>query len=173
MARLRIWIGVLSVLASLAVTTARAAEPNDENAVRAVLIYNFMKFTEWPASHSSHANVLVCAAVSDPEIIAALSVLDNRLVRGKSFRSTRYQGQEECDVIYVDSRSRWQAITERNTAAHALTIGAYPGFLLDGGMIEVGIENGRLRFDIDVGESRRVGLRIYPQLLQLARRVRE
>jgi hypothetical protein len=54
-----------------------------------------------------------------------------------------------------------------------LTISGYAGFVADGGMIEIVLQQGGTRFDINLGEAKRAGLRLYPQLLKLARRIVE
>jgi hypothetical protein len=54
-----------------------------------------------------------------------------------------------------------------------LTIRAYPGFAQDGGMIEIVLQEGGTRFDINLAEGRRAGFHFFPQLLRLARHVYE
>ncbi len=75
-------------------------------------------------------------------------------------------------MIYVDSHQRWNGI-EKPALTHALTIGGYTGFVNDGGMIEIVLQSGGSRFDINLGEAKRAGLRFYPQMLKLARRLVE
>ncbi len=150
-----------------------AAETAPESAVRAALVFNFIKFTEWPAEATDNVHLHVCIASSDPELIAALEGLNARQVHGKAVLIVSFRQQADCDVIYVDSRQRWNSITEKPRQAHALTIGSHAGFVADGGMIEIVLQQGGSRFDINLGEAKRAGLRLYPQLLKLARRIVE
>lgn len=152
---------------------AGAAEMASEQSVRAALVFNFIKFTEWPAAAVGGSPLQLCVATNDPAQIAALEALDERRVRGKSLVTLRFRRTAHCDVIYVDSRQRWNEIVEQNNTGHVLTIGGYTGFVADGGMIEIALPEGSIRFDINLPEAKRVGLRIYPQLLRLARRVVE
>ena len=146
-----------------------AAEAVSEQSVRAALVFNFIKFTEWPAAVPGESQFRVCIAASDREQFAAIEALKERRVRGKPLVTARFDRHVDCDVIYVDSRQHWNEIRETRTSA--LTVGSYAGFAVNGGMIEISLLEGRPRFDINLLEAKRVGLRFYPQLLQLARRI--
>ena len=150
-----------------------AAETASEQSVRAALVFNFIKFTEWPTSAAGESKLRICIAASDPVQIAALEALNERPVRGKPLVAVRFRRHADCDVIYVDSRQRWNEISEQFPRGHALTIGGYAGFAVNGGMIEISLQEGSARFDINLPEAKRAGLRFYPQLLRLARRILE
>ena len=171
----RMFLLLFALLAPAArgLAPAVAAETASEQALRAALVFNFIKFTEWPAAAAGDPQLRVCVATSDPAQIAALEALDERRVRGIPLAAVRFHRQADCGVIYVDSSQRWNEIAEKRAAGRALTIGGYPGFVADGGMIEISLQEGGARFDINLLEARRAGLRIYPQLLRLARRVVE
>ncbi len=151
---------------------ALAVETASEQAVRAAMVFNFLKFTDWPAEEQP-ARLQICVVTADPQLMAAMQTLSERQVRGKTVVAVRYAQQPDCSVLYVDARQRWRAMAEQRPP-RALTIGGYPGFVADGGMIEVALqEEGGVRFDLNLAEARKAGLRFYPQLLRLARRVTE
>jgi len=150
-----------------------AVEAASEQAVRAALVFNFIKFTEWPAAAANDPQVRICIATNNPAQIVAIEALNERMVRGKPLAAVLFRNGADCDVIYVDSRQRWNEIVGTYTMRHALTIGGYAGFVANGGMIEISMQEGGARFDINLPEAKRAGLRIYPQLLRLARRVLE
>jgi hypothetical protein len=54
-----------------------------------------------------------------------------------------------------------------------LAVGEEHDFIRKGGIIELFTENNRLRFNINLDNARRVGLKISSSLLQLATRVEE
>ncbi|MDO8933172.1 MAG: YfiR family protein [Rhodocyclaceae bacterium] len=175
MALKRIFLWLLALLASAAHALApvAAAESASEQAVRAALLFNFIKFTEWPAAPAGESQLRICIATNDPAQIAAIEALSERRVRGMPLAAVRYNHQVDCGVIYVDTPQRWNEISERRLSGHALTIGGYAGFVADGGMIQISLQEGGARFDINLLEAKRAGLRIYPQLLRLARRIVE
>lgn len=151
----------------------QADEPASEQALRAALLFNFLKFTDWPAE-APQSRLLVCVASGDPQLLTAMEALNERQVRNRTVTTVRLKPQFACDVIYVDSRQRWSDIADRHAGQPVLTIGGYKGFLADGGMIELALDADRgARFDINLQEAKRTGLRLYPQLLRLARRVVE
>lgn len=149
-----------------------ALETAPEAAVRAALLFNFLKFTDWPMTPEA-SRLQVCVAVQEAEQYAAIEALAGRQVRGRTLAVQPLGAAAQCDVVYVDSRRHWVAVLERLGAPRALTVGGYAGFVADGGMIEIVLTDERARFDIHLGELRRAGLRLAPQLLQLARRVVE
>ncbi|MDD5248218.1 MAG: YfiR family protein [Rhodocyclaceae bacterium] len=153
--------------------SAFAAEAVSEQTVRAALVFNFIKFTEWPATMAGDPQLRICIATRDSAQIAAIEALGKRQVRDKTLTTVRFSRDADCEVIYVDTRQRWNEIAEMNAGGHILTIGGYSGFVADGGMIEIALQEGGVRFDINLLEAKRAGLRFYPQLLRLARRIVE
>lgn len=164
---------VLAAFAATAFAPAGAATGASEQAVRAALVFNFMKFTQWPGATVGEPQLRLCIASGDPAQIAALESLGERRVRNMPLAAVRLTNPANCDVIYVDSNQRWNDIAARLGGGRALTIGSYAGFAADGGMIEISLQDGAARFDINLLEAKRAGLRFYPQLLRLARRVME
>lgn len=170
----RVWLYLLALLSGLTWpgTDALAQGGASEQSVRAAMVFNFLKFTEWPATES---RLKLCVSSGDRPQVEVLESLAGRQVRGQSLVVVRFHPREAgCQVLYVDSRQRWEeASGGRPLVAQTLTIGAYAGFALDGGMIEIARQEDGTRFDINLAEVRRAGLRLYPQLLRLARQVFE
>lgn len=170
--RLRLLLALAAfVAADLAPAFAQSGA--SEQAVRAALVFNFIKFTEWPEATGGEPQLRLCIASGDPAQIAALEALGERRVRNMPLATLRRAHPPNCDVIYVGSSQRWSEIAPRLGGLRALTIGGYAGFAADGGMIEISLQDGNARFDINLPEAKRAGLRFYPQLLRLARRVME
>ena len=164
---------VLAVVMAAWPALAADLELASENAVRAVLLYNFLSFADLPGNGADQKALHICVAARDPELLAAMERLQERRIRGRSLYAQGFGPDSHCDAIYIDSRARWQAMSEGAGAPRALTVGFYPGFVDDGGIVEVGFQEGRARFDINLAAARRADIRLYPQLLRLARRVLE
>ncbi|MBP8901367.1 MAG: YfiR family protein [Thiobacillaceae bacterium] len=164
---------VLAVVMAAWPALAADLELASENAVRAVLLYNFLSFADLPGNGADQKALHICVAARDPELLAAMERLQERRIRGRTLYAQGFGPDIHCDAIYIDSRARWQAMSEGAGAPRALTVGFYPGFVDDGGIVEVGFQEGRARFDINLAAARRAGIRLYPQLLRLARRVLE
>lgn len=168
----RRWLWLLGLLCCPAALLAETADPQ---AVRAAMVFNFLKFTEWPAGAGERgAGIRLCVASGDPREVAALESLEGKQLRGRPLTVVRLAGRvAECQVLYVDSRQRWVEALDSGAVGHTLTVSAYAGFVRDGGMIEMMLQDGATRFDINLGEARRAELRFYPQLLKLARQLVE
>lgn len=152
---------------------AAASEIASENAVRAVLLYNFLQFADLPANGANEKPLSICVATGDPDLLAAIEQLRDRQIRGRPLFVQSFRQETPCDAIYVDSRARWQFIADKPGSPRALSVGVYPGFINDGGIVEVDLQQNRPRFDINIAQAKRAGIRFYPQLLRLARRVIE
>lgn len=159
------------LLALLPAAGGALAEAASEQTLRAALLFNFVKFTEWPTAAAGHAQLRVCIATGDPAQAAAIEALANRLVRGVPIVTVRTSAPTDCNVIYVDSPRRWKELADK--PGRGLTIGSYTGFIEDGGMIGISLQDGNARFDVNLYEVKRAGLHINPQVLRLARRVLE
>lgn len=146
-----------------------------EQSMRAAMVFNFLKFTEFPPEALARTPQLrLCIAVGDARQEEALAALSGRKVKGRELVVARLAGgDDDCQVLYVDSRQRWQAVEEQRSFSRTLTISAYSGFVQDGGMIEIALQEDGARFDINLARSRRAGLRFLPQLLRLARHIHE
>lgn len=167
------WYALLLAIMPMGTGPALAAgEAASEAAVRAALVFNLIKFTEWPAEANNSPHLQVCVATLDNETQAMMDALNARMARNKPLLMTRYRQQSDCDVVYIDSR-RLGSLLEKHPTRPILTIGGFAGFLGEGGMVEIDLSGGNPRFDINQAEAKRIGLRFYPQLLKLARRVIE
>lgn len=170
-------IAVLGCWALLAPHGAVAwgQESPREEAVRAVMAFNFLRFTEFPAGRlDEEREVRLCIQVRSPRQADALFQLDGRMLGRRSLKVLDYAvSKAECHVLYVDSRQGWNAVAESARVENALTIGAYPGFIQEGGMIEMDVRREGAQFEIHLGRGRRAGFHFAPQLLRLARRIHE
>lgn len=166
-------VALLTALAGL--VGPALAQPASEQAMRAAMIYNFLKFTEFPTDAAPDLQRLrLCYSVADPAQAESLASLSGRKVANRELVITRLgDASEDCQVIYVDSRQRWNAALESRGSRGALTISSYRGFTTDGGIIEIDMERDGNRFEINLAQARLAHLRLSPQLLRLARQVHE
>jgi hypothetical protein len=103
-----------------------------------------------------------------------LTALSGRKVAGRELRVVDFaQRGGDCQVLYVDSRQRWNALATHPALRGALTISAYAGFAEEDGMIEIGRQDDGIRFDINLAQARRAGFHFSPQMLRLARKIHE
>ena len=152
---------------------ALAEELPGEHAVRAAMVFNFLKFAELPHDAlDGSATLEICLAVGDERQANALGALSGRKVGGRDLKVAPLNGSSgDCHVLYVDTRQRWNALRKRHGLRRVLSLSAYPGFARDGGIIEIAVESDGARFDVNLTEARNAGIRFAPQMLRLARRI--
>lgn len=150
----------------LAAAAGTVDKPTEQR-VRAALIFNFIKLTEWPAAAGQE--LLLCTSSADPSLNSAIAALAGRMIGDKRFLTTSFSPQADCDAIYVDSRQRWSAVHAERKLGRTLTLGGYAGFVKDGGMIEITTEDGSPRYGINPVAAKRAGLGFHPQMLRLAK----
>lgn len=154
---------------------AASDELPGEQSMRAAMLFNFLKFTEFPRPGIDKARVIqVCIGVHDNRQAEALAALSGRRVAGRELLVVDFKlRSSDCQVLYVDSRQRWNALASHPALRGALTISAYDGFAEEGGMIEIGREDDGIRFDVNLAQAHRAGFHFLPQVLRLARKVYE
>jgi len=154
---------------------AAADELPDEQSMRAAMLFNFLKFTEFPPSGVDKSRVIqVCIGVRDERQAATFVALSGRKVAGRELRVVDFALRSgDCQLLYVDSRPRWNALATHPALRNALTISAYDGFAEENGMIEIARQDDGIRFDVNLAQAHPAGFHFLPQVLRLARKVYE
>ena len=172
-------VGSVALLGCVALWPAAVASQEvPEATVKAGFLYNFAKFTEWPATRlPAGAPVVFC--VSDPPVaedlhalVSGLSISNHRL-RVKQVRPDDLLA--DCAVLYItdiDAR-RARPLLASLTRDNVLSVSDIAGFTDVGGVIRIYPERGRLRFEINVTAAARANLRLGSQLLGLAPLVKD
>lgn len=167
---------VSSILAAVLLTPlAVAAQDVTAPALKAAFIYNFVKFTEWPAPLPTADPFVICV-IGDAAVGDALE----RVVAGRDFAGrpmmvamaviARPTGA--CHVLYVSGATVGEAlrVVAGLQDSPVLTISDVVGFTDAGGMAQFFVERGQLRFTIKAEVVRRSGLRMSSKLLTLGQR---
>jgi hypothetical protein len=152
-----------------------AAQDVTEPALKAAFIYNFAKFTEWPADVMSTSEPLVLCVLGSPAIGDALErVVQGRTLAGHSIEVSRAESagplRAGCHILYVSGMTAEQAskVVAGLRDAPVLTISDATGFTELGGMAQFFFKHGQLRFSVRVEAARRARLQISSRLLALA-----
>lgn len=184
--RLRVAMTLILLLVLLAVTSTSAhAQDTDatpEYLIKAGFIYNFANLVQWPSGSFSQADSpIVIAILGEDHFASTLDrVLQGKKVDGHSFVIRHLKSVAElksianpkdCQILYVSS----SAMPHLGDAIQAvrgvpiLTIGAMPGFAMSGGIINLVVEDNRVRFEVNVKAAKDADLNISSRLLALAR----
>jgi hypothetical protein len=158
----------------LSQTTAFAQDVTEQS-LKAAFIFNFAKFTEWPADAMLTGQPLVLCVLGDAAIGEALE----RAVRSRTLSGHRMDvsqttssgtPRDGCHVLYLSGVTATQAakLVAGVRDAPVLTISDAEGFTQIGGIAQFFFEHGQLRFNVHVESAKRARLRISSRLLALA-----
>ena len=166
---------VIAVLwAALSPWSALAQRPAAEDQIKAVFLFNFAKYVDWPEASATPAGIRLCVP-ANPEFLATLrTAVQGEVINGRPLTAVDLDGLDaarECDILYVGRASKpdaaaWAAAVR---GSHTLTVG--DGALAEGIVIAFVRDQNRVRFDINRAAASRQNLAISSRLLGLARRV--
>jgi YfiR/HmsC-like len=168
----------LLLLAGLVSLGARLmmADPSLEYQVKAVCVLNAARFVSWPASAFSDIEApLVIGILGDNPFGSTLQdVVNGATVRQRKIVVRRINIGEAaagCHILFVSrsERDRLDSILSALRDASVLTVSELDGFAGNGGMIELTLDHGKIRFEVNQEASRRARLKIDSQFLLLAR----
>ena len=151
------------------------AQDVTEPSLKAAFIYNFVKFTEWPADAPAGEAFVICV-FGDAAVGAALKRAvfgrlhaDRPIVVSPVTAETPKRG---CRILYVSGIPVAQAaqLVAELRDAPVLTMSDIEGFYAAGGIAQFFFEHGQLRFRIHLESARRARLQISSRLLIIARR---
>ena len=146
----------------------------DEYQVKAFFLYNFARYVEWPTETFKAANdpIVICILGQNPFGGALELAVAGKLLGARPFvvRQISEIPPGCCHILFVKSseRRRFRSMAARLKGSAVLSVGETPGFTADGGVINFKLENGKVRFEIDVKAAGREHLRISSKLLSLA-----
>jgi len=155
-----------------------AQAPPDEYQVKAAFLFHFAQLVEWPpAAFAGNAQPLyLCLLDDDPSQRDFESTIDGKSVGDRALRVRllhQPQDVQGCNVLFLsrDESRRERSLLTSVRGQPVLTVGETDDFLKAGGMIRFHLDNGRIRFDINLASADSVRLRISSQLLLLATQV--
>jgi hypothetical protein len=148
-----------------------AAAANREDQFKAAYLFNFVKFVEWPAGAVHQADrLIVCFAGGAGVQRAFAKDLDHKRVGARQLVLRRVSSNDaltECNALYVDATQLPLPLGSVHQLP-VLTVSDAGEFTHSEGIIGLFLESNRLRFNINIDNAQRSGLRISSSLLQLA-----
>ncbi len=149
-----------------------------EYQVKAAFIYNFAKFVEWPgdAFTESAAPLRICVLGENPFGQELMRVANGKKIGGHDLLVSNLSEAHQargCHVLFVSSseRGRIAQVLEATRGASVLTVGEPADFLRHGGIIRFVVDEGKVRFEVNLTASEKARVKISSKLLTLARAV--
>lgn len=160
---------------------ARTGSGSTEYRVKAAYLYNFIRFTSWPDDKDApYKPVIIGIVGKSPFGPNAFASVENKPLPGSGrFLVVKQYGAykagmrfSECSVLFIcwSERRHFQEIIG-NCGGRILTVGDSPGFAEKGGMLNLVIKDGKVRWEINAGAVSRSELQVSSQIYQSAIRV--
>jgi hypothetical protein len=165
---------VCLLLLAMTAVQVQAAGQAQERQIKAAYIYNFAKFTSWPtAAFADQGTLNLCIAGQD-RLSGDIRQLQGKHAKGKRINVQQLSGStvpDSCQMLYVASskRGNFQGLMNDIKGKPVLTISEISRFSRSGGVIELYVYRGKVRFMINQTVARRSGLSISSRLLKLAK----
>jgi hypothetical protein len=144
--------------------------------VKAVFLYNFAQFVEWPSTALVDTNAPLVIGVLGLDPFGG--VLE-RTVRGETVRDhplivRRFKRLEDvtpCHVLFVSGseKQRFTEILRALSGKGILTVGDADPFIRLGGIVNFRTVRNRVQFEINLPAAEREGFKISSKLLKVAR----
>ena len=169
---------LLLVLLPLAPATRAAttsAEPAREYQVKAVFLFNFTQFVEWPETvFPNAASPIVIGVLGEDPFCGFLDdVVRDEQVRSRTLviRYCRTAAEAaSCHLLFI-ARSEYPRLEEIFAALRGrpiLTVGDGDAFAQRGGIVRLLTDNKKIRFRVNVDAAHTAGLVISSKLLRAA-----
>lgn len=161
----------------LAMGAAGPAFAQSADGIKAAFIYNFAKFTEWPAGAFANDGAPVTVGFVGADALADgfEKNVTGKNANGRDFavkKLTGADGAAGCQIVFVGDASQAAAVVAAVKGKPVLTVGESDGFASVGGMINFVDNGGKVGFDLDLGAINAGGLKLNAKLQQIARNVK-
>jgi hypothetical protein len=178
------WSGAPSfVKAQDSESTDAPAERSDvpkEHTVKAVFLYSFGRYVEWPkTSFAAAKSPFVIGILGEDWFGGALDeIAKKRTIQGRAIVVKRFATpgayKSTCHILFV-SRSltadQQTATIAKTSGKPVFVVGETPGFAEHGGTANFVTDADRVSIEINVDSAHRARLRVDARLLSLAKRV--
>jgi hypothetical protein len=163
------------LLAAPTLGRAQAAAGPTEYQLKAVFLFNFSQFVDWPpAAFADGRSPLVIGVLGhDPFGNELDEIVHGETVNGRPLAVRRFARIEEidsCHILFIDrsERDQLERILAPLKGRTILTVGDFEGFARRGGMIRFTTLGNKIRMRINLTAAQRANLTISSKLLRPA-----
>jgi YfiR/HmsC-like len=170
---------IAGVMTLLCLASPSWGQDVTEPSLKAALIYNLARFTEWPDDVLSPNSSFTACVLGDSPVGDALDhAVKDRQLGGHPVRVAHVGADgpfRPCHLMYVSNLTPAQLVRLSGAlrGLPVLTIIDTDSFTVVGCIARLFVENGKLRFDLDHGLAKRSRLQLSSKLLSLASHVQE
>jgi hypothetical protein len=154
----------------LAVALTARADESVEYRLKAAVLYNFARYTEWP--HEAGPTLTLCILGRDP-FGAAIDAMQGKLVGTRTLVVLRVPSDDalhSCHVLFIAQSAAHDLahVIEQLENRPILTVADTPGAARQGVALNMVTTQDKVRFEANLAAARTAGLKLGANLLQLA-----
>jgi hypothetical protein len=170
---------LVAATAAVLCGSALLAQDVTEPSLKAAFLFNFVKFTDWPAEALSPELPLLLCVLGDETVRTELeqAVKGSKIgVHAINVIPVSFDGPlRSCHLLYVTGldRRRSQELVEKVRDAPVFTASDLDRFAELGGILQLFVEGGKMRFAINPASVLRARLRISSKVMALAKVVKD
>ena len=172
---------VPALLLLLVCNSARRVEAQDvtEVTLKGAFLFNFARFTEWPADALQPDTTVSACVFGDRAVADAFAkTVKGKQLAGRAIAVTTIAANESippCHLLYLSgvAEARIAEIVSTLRDTPVLTVSDSDTFTKRGGIVQIFVESGKMKFRINSRSARRARLQLSSRLLALAEVVDE
>lgn len=181
MSVLRVKHNVLATIRQLTFATvmlclalSATAQSPTEDQVKAVFIYNFLNFIEWPSSSFKTPTDPFVIGVAGEERFHELlkEAVAGERYQGRAIQITMVKENEElakCHMVYIEkNHAALDVFLSIAKDKSILTIGNSDDFMVKRGLVRFFVQDNKVKIEINANAAKAVDLKISSKLLRLA-----
>ena len=179
-ARVRTIAAALGLCVALPAVSAQEAPKAPEYRIKAAFLYNFMLYTEWPATAFDNPDspFILTVAGDDPFGNELDSAVRGKTVRGRTIDIRRHDRAADitsCHLLFLTTSQAKHLgqVLRRFQDTPLLTVGEAEDFTRDGGVIRLFVVENKVQFEVNTDAAARARVKLSSKLLSLARVVRD
>ncbi|MBF0431168.1 MAG: YfiR family protein [Fibrobacteria bacterium] len=148
-----------------------------EDKTKAVFMYHFTKFIEWPGLDS--LDTFTIGVIGKTEMVIPLKeIAGKKKVGNKPIRIRKFSALSDslcCQMLFIagSEKHKLQKYIKKLSGKPVLTIGDSPGFASTGTDMNFTLVNGKIKFEINSTQLDKTGLKVSSQLLKLGIFIKE
>ena len=146
-----------------------------EPTIKALFIYNFTKYIEWPIE-KDHAHIIIGFYGPSSVIDELKKICANKKVKDREVeirQANDVSEAEKCDIFFIpqNESSVFKYLNEQLLGKGVLIVTEEKGMAQKGSSINIIEHENKIRFELNENSIKQAGLKISSQLLSLAIKV--
>lgn len=173
--RVRLFLPLLILCFSLQPASAQV-DPQSEHKFKAVYLYNFLKFVDWPDGAFADRSSPVRIGILGNDLLKKLleETVGSEMIGDRPVAVTQISSLDQvetCQLVFVSrsERESYREILTKVKGKPILTVGEEEEFFQMGGAVNFYFEGKKLRFEINLKSVKTADLSANSKLLRLAK----